>query len=281
MKLNSWPDVPSFFDKVRSALELEEGLNSRILGLCLHALKRPSVSNPYLVTLEQDGIIGLTALMLKPGKLILSGSFAEPELLQALADDLNQSSLLVNFLNGHQASAEYLVPILTRHSGLQYELLQRHCFHELTQLEPIQLPEGLFRQADMADLDLIIGWVLDFYKTSLPTETPPADPRSVIGPSLADGDYFLWETDGQARAMVAKMRPCTTGITLGWVYAPPEARGQGHATSVTAHMTQHLLESGWRLCWLFTDIANPVSNHIYQKLGYRPVSMFDFYGRVP
>ena len=42
-------------------------------------------------------------------------------------------------------------------------------------------------------------------------------------------------------------------------------------------MTQRLLDGGLRFCFLFTDLANPTSNSIYQRIGYEPVSDFDFW----
>ena len=39
------------------------------------------------------------------------------------------------------------------------------------------------------------------------------------------------------------------------------------------------LDKGRRWCFLFTDLANPTSNRIYQAIGYRPVRdvrMFHF-----
>jgi len=32
------------------------------------------------------------------------------------------------------------------------------------------------------------------------------------------------------------------------------------------------LDEGQRFCFLFTDLANPVSNAIYPKIGYRAVA---------
>jgi hypothetical protein len=33
-----------------------------------------------------------------------------------------------------------------------------------------------------------------------------------------------------------------------------------------------MLEKGYSFCCLYTDLANPTSNSIYQKIGYRPVA---------
>jgi uncharacterized protein len=37
-------------------------------------------------------------------------------------------------------------------------------------------------------------------------------------------------------------------------------------------VTANLLAGGRRFCFLFTDLANPTSNSIYQQVGYRPVA---------
>jgi len=42
-------------------------------------------------------------------------------------------------------------------------------------------------------------------------------------------------------------------------------------------LSQQLLGAGWEFCALFTDLANPTSNSIYQRIGYRPVADFDEY----
>jgi hypothetical protein len=40
---------------------------------------------------------------------------------------------------------------------------------------------------------------------------------------------------------------------------------------------QAMLDAGRTFCFLFTDLANPTSNHIYQQIGYRPVCDVDSY----
>ena len=67
------------------------------------------------------------------------------------------------------------------------------------------------------------------------------------------------------------------GIRVGPVYTPPELRGRGYASALTAALTQRLLDGGLRFCFLFTDLANPTSNSIYQRIGYEPVSDVDLW----
>ena len=77
--------------------------------------------------------------------------------------------------------------------------------------------------------------------------------------------------------MAMKTRPTRRGISVSFVYTPPEFRRRGYATACVAELSRLLLESGRQFCSLFTDLANPTSNHIYQQIGYRPVADFDQY----
>ncbi len=59
-----------------------------------------------------------------------------------------------------------------------------------------------------------------------------------------------------------------TGARIGPVYTPPSRRGHGFATALVAHASAHALAHGVDRCWLHTDLANPTSNAIYQRIGY-------------
>lgn len=71
---------------------------------------------------------------------------------------------------------------------------------------------------------------------------------------------------------MAGVNPPGFGVSrVGPVYTPPEHRGRGYAGAAVAEVSRRVLEAGLRVC-LFTDQANPTSNRIYQRLGYRPVA---------
>ncbi len=72
--------------------------------------------------------------------------------------------------------------------------------------------------------------------------------------------------------------PTGAGIRIGMVYTPPEHRGNGYATALVADQSQWLLDNGYDACFLFTDLANPTSNRIYERIGYRQVAEAASYG---
>ena len=73
-------------------------------------------------------------------------------------------------------------------------------------------------------------------------------------------------------SMAGLSRPTTHGISINDVYTAPEFREKGYASSLVAHLSQYALDHGKEFCSLYTDLANPTSNSIYQKIGYYPVA---------
>lgn len=72
---------------------------------------------------------------------------------------------------------------------------------------------------------------------------------------------YVWE-DGEPVSLIGYTGPTPNGIRIGPVYTPPEHRRRGYASAGVAEVSQIMLDSGRRYCFLFTDLANPTSNHI-------------------
>ena len=87
---------------------------------------------------------------------------------------------------------------------------------------------------------------------------------------LAEGRVGLWEDDGRPVSM-AYASPANGGVTrISGVWTPPDLRGHGYASGVVAALSTARLDAG-EACMLYTDLANPTSNAIYQAMGYRRI----------
>jgi predicted GNAT family acetyltransferase len=126
------------------------------------------------------------------------------------------------------------------------------------------------RAAGGGDRTLLAKWAHAFAVETGLTEGPEEIARSVDSRIGADPGVVVWE-DGGAPVSFAGAVASSPGITrVGPVYTPPEHRRRGYATSLVAAWTSEILRRGTRRCMLFTDMANPSSNSIYQAVGYRP-----------
>jgi predicted GNAT family acetyltransferase len=143
--------------------------------------------------------------------------------------------------------------------------------YELRQVFPPEGVPGYLRQARVDDIELLTDWVLGFNVDAslLPMEL--AEARGLAERRVEAGDIFIWENEVRPVSMAAKSRPTSHGITISLVYTPRALRNHGYASSCVAALSQQLLDAGWEFCTLYTDLANPTSNGIYQRIGYRPV----------
>lgn len=135
-------------------------------------------------------------------------------------------------------------------------------------IEPEAPAPGRLRRALPADAEVLVPWVAAFHDE---TGVHDSGAERVVERLLARESLFLWEDQGP-RTMAAAAGETPNGVRINHVYTPPEFRGKGYATIAVARLTSLLLSRGRRCCFLYTDLANPVSNGIYQRIGYQAVT---------
>jgi predicted GNAT family acetyltransferase len=132
---------------------------------------------------------------------------------------------------------------------------------------PPNPPAGRLRIAGADDLDLVTEWVGSFIRDA---GMATSRVRALAEDRVSEEALFLW-CNGGPKSMAAWSGSTPNGVRIGYVYTPSEYRGRGYASALTAAVSQRALDAGRRFCFLFTDLANPVSNSIYQSIGYTPV----------
>jgi predicted GNAT family acetyltransferase len=89
---------------------------------------------------------------------------------------------------------------------------------------------------------------------------------------LAVAREQLWVWDDRGPVSMSGASKATAGVArVQRVYTPPELRGRGYATACVEHQSRLLVERGLG-CVLYTQLSNPTSNAIYQRIGYRPIA---------
>ncbi|MGP3968912.1 GNAT family N-acetyltransferase [Streptomyces sp. 6N223] len=140
--------------------------------------------------------------------------------------------------------------------------------YRLERLAPPVPPPGRARPIAEPDREVVAGWVERFTREA----GQPASPaHRRVDEWLAREGLTLWEHDGRPVSMAAASQCVAGSSRIYAVYTPPEHRGRGYAAAVTVEATRRALSRGAAEMVLFTDVANPTSNAIYQRIGYRPV----------
>jgi len=169
------------------------------------------------------------------------------------------------------ATAEAFARAWTERTGQQATLKMAQRIYELRAVvAPTGVP-GRLRPATIADLDLAARWRHEFEAEAAHEDNAVAA-KSAAERSIDAGQLFFWEHASRPVCQAVAVRPTRHGICIGGVYTPPEFRRRGYAAACVAALSQQQLDAGRRFCMLYTDLANPTSNSIYQKIGYAPVA---------
>ena len=104
------------------------------------------------------------------------------------------------------------------------------------------------------------------------TPTPSTDVLPLVRERLDDRRLWLWEDAAGVVASLAARTAAVAGVArIAPVYTPPEHRRHGYGTAVTAACTADALARDAERVVLYTDLADPSANAMYQRIGFRPI----------
>ena len=280
MRLTTYTDVAAFLQVAQPGLEAEEALNSLLLGVCLRMRDLPEYVDapPYLATVQDADELVAAAMITPPHNLVLGGKHpADPDAQTLIAADLLERGWQPPGVLAPVIAAQQFVDLWQQRTGQNATLQVRERLFELHTINHPNYPAGALRLANEADRELLARWLAAFGHEALGEADEISEGTyRAVDRAIRNRNYYLWDT-GKPVSLVGKGRPTAHCISIGPVYTPPELRGHGYASAGVAALSQDLLTAGYQSCVLFTDLANPTSNSIYQKIGYRPITDFYLY----
>jgi predicted GNAT family acetyltransferase len=265
MRVVRYDDVDGFASAAMEFLLRDEARNNFFVGVVAQ-LARPTQA--VLATVEDAGDVVAVAVMTPRRHLCLTEN-APAAAVDALVQTLLHQAVAVPGVQSSPEQAERFAKLweqrakMKRREGLELALYR---------LDRVAWPvkvNGALRQANEKDIDLAGRWIDAF---SIDLGEPPGDGAALAINVVDQHRLHFWEVDGTPVSMAAWARPTANGCAINFVYTPRELRGNGYASNAVAALSQKMLDVGKRFCTLYTDLANPTSNSIYQKIGYRFVS---------
>lgn len=218
---------------------------------------------------EDAGVVHGAVSMTPPYELVLAE--VPGPALQPLVEQLRRRGDRLPGVTGERSLAERFAAAWTEGTDLTAAVNVRTRLYALDRLvEPSPPPPGRARAAGPGDQRLVTRWYDDFHsELDLPGD---ADNSVAVRSGIADGRVWLWESPDGTPVSLAGRHPTAARIArIGPVYTVPEHRRHGYGAAVTAVCTRDALDRDADQAVLFTDLANPTSNEIYQRIGYRPM----------
>jgi predicted GNAT family acetyltransferase len=269
-------DAEAFLELAGAYLESHEAEDCLMLGIAGNLRRGTLVlDEPPLLAVVVDGEAGngavAAALRTPPYDLVVSMA-EDLEAIDALASALNGEAL--PGVSGPRDSAARFAQRWTADAGRHWTRSMAERVFRLTAVHPPRAANGRMRLADRDDRNLLIAWIDAFELEALgkAEDTEASVDRWI---ARVGRSFWLWEDADVRVSLCGAGGETEHGIRIGPVYTPPEHRGHGYASNLVAGVSQLQLDAGRRFVTLFTDLANPTSNHIYQEIGYEPVIDFD------
>ena len=268
--------IERFKNEVEPFLEKNEVINNLPLGIVKALSKninRYGDKNPFLGLVKDDkeNIILIT-IMTPPHNLIVTGEGhnLEEAVIEAVNYLINQNIKIPGVIAIPNV-AEMFVNLWIHKTGSSVETTMSQRIYRLDKVDNVTDSPGRLRKADMKDFDLIKEWASNFIEDCFGEGLTDERAEKTALNLIDDKRLFIWDDNGPV-SMACKSRPTKNNIAIGEVYTPPIYRGKGYATSCVAALSQLLLDEGYKFCSLYTDLANPTSNSIYMKIGYKPIA---------
>lgn len=192
------------------------------------------------------------------------------EIFEHLKDNIADS------INGNIEAVNQMIKVAKEY-GIEYKQSHHLNLRILDEVNDIDIVDGEFICAKDREQD-VSQWILNFIADCNLTDNIE-DPQAKSKELCQSGMLFFYVVDGNVVTMAANHRNTATSGGVGWVYTPDELRGNGYSMACMKYLTKNILEK-YETAFLYADVVNPISNHIYQKLGYDKVGEFVQYDKV-
>jgi predicted GNAT family acetyltransferase len=272
MKVQYYKNVAKFLSSVGKYLYEDEALHEGILGMANAIKRRPQLfpkETLWFCSIGTGNEINAAAMSAREPAIIVeyfSGNIKDitDELVKTVAGAFKN----IQAVRGGKTLVDAFIAKWCRSQNVKIKFKMEQKLYRLDKVNDVPLSPGRMRVATMAEKELVLDWFHHFHMDVGGEEREGWE--ATVLPALEAGWVFFWE-DGKPVSMATKTMPTDNGMSVGGVYTPPELRGKGYATSCVAELSRNILQSGKKFCRLTTDLANPTSNSIYIKIGYKPI----------
>ncbi|WP_242302219.1 GNAT family N-acetyltransferase [Bacillus cereus group sp. BfR-BA-01361] len=267
IQLHVYEEIVNFKEEVTPFLEKNEQENNLILGV-LQMVHQPI----FMGIAKQGEEIAVVFLQTEEKKQIIvaTSEIAEEDIVE-LAKKLAEVYSNVPGLIGNKKIVQRLAEEIAVLANKKTTVAMEQGIYELKQVKKKWSGDEVFREVNSDELTLIEQWIYQFCEdVNLPTTKEEA--KQTAHTLITNHRLFGLEVDGKLVSVAAKTRPTKNNITVNFVYTPKEERKKGYASNCVAALSQRMLDEGYKTTTLYTDLANPTSNKIYQEIGYEQIA---------
>jgi GNAT superfamily N-acetyltransferase len=258
-----------FVDRPEAVMETAGGMLSSqpvVHNLVLSLLaERMVYPQPGRYWVSADGCHPLGVVFQSPLDFPAAITPMPAGVVTAVVEAIAGAGVALPGVSGEAATAALFAGHWAEVTGMGATPFNGQRIYELGDVPAPGTAKGHLRRAAAGDCELLLEWMHGFSDDVRERHMP----EEVLTRRVAAGQFWLWEDNG-ACSVAAHTVPVGGVTRVQAVYTPPARRGRGYAQACVAALSARLQDAGHR-CILYTDLANPVSNKLYRRIGYRAV----------
>jgi predicted GNAT family acetyltransferase len=283
MQIHYYSEITAFKDLVTPFLLQYEAENNLILGLLERLAQNvytfSETEKPVLIAITKNNRLELVSIRTPPKHKQLLSYTENLETIKFLVNEMAKTTMDLPGVLGFKAGALQFAQQWARKKKISYVLEMHERIYQLDKVNKSTLGSNPLYLATPEEKDCLFDYSKAFIKDIFPRTSNEEIIRSQqrLEQAIEQQKVYVLKVDNRIVSMVQRAGETPNGQRINMVYTPQAERRKGYATETVAKVSQRILDEGKKFCFLFTDLANPTSNKIYQTIGYKPVIDMDDY----
>ena len=266
-----------FADDTLDILSENEVQNSIMIKIATGFKNGENKDDWFCATVKDDnGGVLLSACCTPPYNIVMyeTKNKHDGEAINMLARELFNAGYNPPGILSEKVTAEMFAESYAKVSGKNKKVHMTMNVMQLFEVLKIDYAPGFMREIVDGDIYYIPYWEMSFYgECNVELWTKLSDTIERFQNRLGKNKHYIW-FDKTPVSQAVFVGENLSGAKISEVYTPPFYRNKGYCTSLMAQLSQNLLDRGYKYCCLFADADYPVSNKVYQKIGFRDVCLY-------
>ena len=267
-------NIQDFLNNVTPKLEEEASIHSLMLSLAARYHESGRSATLLVRGINRDESLLIAGLQTEIDRPLIISKSSKDE-AQLFAQELAKQLPALPGVNGPSPEVDEFAKTWCSIKQRPSKLAMNFRLYELKKVIEPKAPPGFPRLAHKEERETICRWLQALHDEAIPHDPRKKDEEVYreIDDAIKKEQLFVWDDGKAIVCLVGSMRQTPTERWITSVYTPPDLRGYGFASALVADVSRRIVNLK-KKAMLFTDLSNPTSNSIYQKIGYRPLADF-------
>jgi predicted GNAT family acetyltransferase len=203
--------------------------------------------------------------MLTEVECLVYGNTACLGMIELLSDGLEFHK--INWY--HFAGSKIVIDALFERHGVKSSVQKHRVIYRCQKVnDQFSYAPGELQMASMHDFSELVKMSVKFTKDFDGADSTHEQMAATVIKCIETNSLYQWVCNNRICSIVQGEREEYDFPVIRHFYTDTAFRGKGFGASIVHRVTKGLLDVGFEYCMLTADAKNPISNKVFQKVGY-------------